>query len=65
MAHHGRHAVHRRCGTPRPGAARIADLTEEKLASHLFDSCSATKIMPLSDDLIVYPNHGPAAPAAR
>ncbi|MCH8546922.1 MAG: MBL fold metallo-hydrolase, partial [Cryomorphaceae bacterium] len=35
----------------------IEDLTEEKLASHLFDSLR-NKIMPLSDDLIVYPNHG-------
>jgi hydroxyacylglutathione hydrolase len=43
----------------RPDLAQhvIADLTEEKLASHLFDSLR-NKIMPLSDDLIVYPNHG-------
>lgn len=43
----------------RPDLAQhvIADLTEEKLASHLFDSLR-TKIMPLSDELIVYPNHG-------
>lgn len=34
-----------------------ADLTQEKLASHLFDSLR-NKIMPLSDDLIVYPSHG-------
>ena len=32
-------------------------LTEEKLAGHLYDSLR-NKIMPLSDDLIVYPNHG-------
>jgi hydroxyacylglutathione hydrolase len=43
----------------RPDLAQhvIADLTEEKLANHLFDSLR-NKIMPLSDDLIVYPNHG-------
>ncbi|MEO6305458.1 MAG: rhodanese-like domain-containing protein, partial [Bacteroidia bacterium] len=43
----------------RPDLAQhvIADLTEEKLAGHLFDSLRS-KIMPLSDDLIVYPNHG-------
>jgi glyoxylase-like metal-dependent hydrolase (beta-lactamase superfamily II) len=43
----------------RPDLAQhvIAELTQEKLASHLFDSLR-NKIMPLSDDLIVYPNHG-------
>lgn len=43
----------------RPDLAQhvIADLTEEKLAGYLFDSLR-TKIMPLSDALIVYPNHG-------
>ncbi len=43
----------------RPDLAQhvIADLTEEKLAGHLFDSLR-NKIMPLSDELIVYPNHG-------
>jgi len=43
----------------RPDLAQhvIADLTEEKLAGYLFDSLR-TKIMPLSDELIVYPNHG-------
>ncbi|MEN9303945.1 MAG: hypothetical protein RL264_2374 [Bacteroidota bacterium] len=43
----------------RPDLAQhvIADLTQEKLASYLFDSLR-NKIMPLSDDLIVYPNHG-------
>ncbi len=43
----------------RPDLAQhvIADLTEDKLAGHLFDSLR-NKIMPLSDDLIVYPNHG-------
>jgi hydroxyacylglutathione hydrolase len=43
----------------RPDLAQhvIADLTQDKLASHLFDSLR-NKIMPLSDDLIVYPNHG-------
>jgi glyoxylase-like metal-dependent hydrolase (beta-lactamase superfamily II)/rhodanese-related sulfurtransferase len=43
----------------RPDLAQhvIEDLTEEKLATHLFHSLR-NKIMPLSDDLIVYPNHG-------
>jgi glyoxylase-like metal-dependent hydrolase (beta-lactamase superfamily II)/rhodanese-related sulfurtransferase len=43
----------------RPDLAQhvISDLTEEKLAGHLFDSLR-NKILPLSDDLIVYPNHG-------
>ncbi len=43
----------------RPDLAQhvIEDLTEDKLAGHLFDSLR-NKIMPLSDDLIVYPNHG-------
>lgn len=43
----------------RPDLAQhvIAELTEEKLAAHLYDSLR-NRIMPLSDDLIVYPNHG-------
>ena len=43
----------------RPDLAQhvIADLTQDKLAGHLYDSLR-NKIMPLSDDLIVYPNHG-------
>ncbi len=43
----------------RPDLAQhvIADLTEDKLARMLFHSLR-NKIMPLSDDLIVYPNHG-------
>ena len=43
----------------RPDLAQhvISELTEEKLASHLYDSLR-NKIMPLNDDLIVYPNHG-------
>ena len=34
-----------------------AELTQEKLAEHLYDSLR-NKIMPLSDDIIVYPAHG-------
>ena len=34
-----------------------AELTQEKLASHLYDSLHE-KIMPLADDIIVYPAHG-------
>lgn len=43
----------------RPDLAQhvIEDLTQDKLARHLYNSLRE-KIMPLSDDLIVYPNHG-------
>ena len=43
----------------RPDLAQkvVADLTQDKLAGMLFDSLR-NKIMPLSDDLIVFPNHG-------
>jgi len=43
----------------RPDLAQhvIADLTEEKLAAHLYESLH-NKILPLNDDLIVYPAHG-------
>lgn len=43
----------------RPDLAQkvVADLTQEKLAGHLYDSLHQ-KIMPLSDDIIVYPAHG-------
>lgn len=43
----------------RPDLAQkvAAELTQEKLASHLYDSLH-NKILPLSDDLIVYPAHG-------
>ncbi|PZX48901.1 MBL fold metallo-hydrolase [Algoriphagus chordae] len=43
----------------RPDLAQkvVADLTQEILAGHLYDSLR-NKIMPLADDLIVYPAHG-------
>lgn len=43
----------------RPDLAQhvIEDLTEEKLAAHLYDSLH-NKILPLEDHLMVYPNHG-------
>lgn len=43
----------------RPDLAQkvIAELTQEKLAAHLYDSLR-NKIMPLNDDIIVYPAHG-------
>jgi glyoxylase-like metal-dependent hydrolase (beta-lactamase superfamily II)/rhodanese-related sulfurtransferase len=43
----------------RPDLAQhvISELTQEKLASHLYDSIR-NKIMPLPDALIVYPGHG-------
>ena len=44
-------------GRPDLAQAMTDDLTQEKLASYLFDSLR-NKIMPLADDLIVYPSHG-------
>ena len=43
----------------RPDLAQhvVSELTQEKLAGHLYDSLR-NKIMPLNDKLIVYPNHG-------
>ncbi|RPA70343.1 MBL fold metallo-hydrolase [Cyclobacteriaceae bacterium YHN15] len=43
----------------RPDLAQkvIADLTQEKLAAHLYESLR-NKIMPLADDIVVYPAHG-------
>lgn len=41
----------------RPDLAVKSDLSEEDLASHLYDSLR-NKIMVLSDDIIVYPAHG-------
>lgn len=43
----------------RPDLAQnvVKDLTQDKLAGHLYDSLR-NKIMPLADDLIVYPAHG-------
>ncbi|MEO0899019.1 MAG: MBL fold metallo-hydrolase [Bacteroidota bacterium] len=38
-------------------AQKATHMTQEQLASHLFDSLR-NKIMPLSDDLLVYPAHG-------
>lgn len=44
-------------GRPDLAQALVSDLTQEKLAGYLYDSLRK-KIMPLSDDLIVYPSHG-------
>ena len=43
----------------RPDLAQhvIAELTQEKLAGHLYDSLH-DKLMPLGDDLMIYPAHG-------
>lgn len=43
----------------RPDLAQhvVEDLTQDKLARHLYHSLRE-KIMPLADELIVYPNHG-------
>lgn len=38
-------------------AQKAADMTQEQLAGILFNSLR-TKIMPLADDVIVYPAHG-------
>jgi hydroxyacylglutathione hydrolase len=44
-------------GRPDLAQALVGDLTQEKLAGYLFDSLR-NKIMPLADELIVYPSHG-------
>jgi hydroxyacylglutathione hydrolase len=44
-------------GRPDLAQHAIADMTEEKLAGHLYNSVHH-KIMPLNDDIIVYPSHG-------
>lgn len=44
-------------GRPDLAQAMTEDLTQEKLASYLFDSLR-NKIMPLADELIVFPSHG-------
>lgn len=43
----------------RPDLAQkvVAELTQDKLAGHLYDSLHE-KILPLADDIIVYPAHG-------
>lgn len=41
----------------RPDLAVKTDLTREDLAAHLYDSLY-NKILPLADDVIVYPGHG-------
>lgn len=43
----------------RPDLAQrvFSDLTQDKLAGHMFESLR-NKIMPLSDEIIVYPGHG-------
>ncbi|MBA5629431.1 MBL fold metallo-hydrolase [Moheibacter lacus] len=43
----------------RPDLAQrvFSDLTQDKLAGHMFDSLR-NKIMPLSDEIVVYPGHG-------
>ncbi len=44
-------------GRPDLAQKLVSDLTQEKLASYLFDSLR-NKIMPLANDIIVYPAHG-------
>ena len=50
----------------RPDLAQhvISDLTEEKLANHLYDTLQ-NKILPLADDIIVYPGHGAGSPCGK
>lgn len=44
-------------GRPDLAQEMVSELTQEKLAGYLFDSLR-NKIMPLPDDLTVYPSHG-------
>jgi hydroxyacylglutathione hydrolase len=44
-------------GRPDLAQELVSDLTQEKLASLLFDSLR-NKIMPLNDNLVIYPSHG-------
>ena len=44
-------------GRPDLAQKLVVDLTQDKLAGYLFDSLR-NKIMPLADDIIVYPAHG-------
>jgi hydroxyacylglutathione hydrolase len=44
-------------GRPDLAQEMTSDLTQEKLAGHLYESLR-NKIMPLGDELIVYPSHG-------
>ena len=44
-------------GRPDLAQKMATDLTQEKLAGYLYDSLR-TKIMPLADDITVYPAHG-------
>lgn len=44
-------------GRPDLAQALVGELTQEVLAGHLFDSLR-NKIMPLPDDVTVYPSHG-------
>jgi len=44
-------------GRPDLAQELVGELTQEKLASYLYDSLR-NKIMPLADDLTVYPSHG-------
>ncbi|MBC7418753.1 MAG: MBL fold metallo-hydrolase, partial [Pedobacter sp.] len=44
-------------GRPDLAQSSVKDLTQDKLAGYLFDSLR-NKIMPLNDDIIVYPAHG-------
>ena len=44
-------------GRPDLAQSLVNELTQEKLASYLFDSLR-NKIMPLSNNLIIYPSHG-------
>ena len=50
----------------RPDLAQkvIADLTQDKLASYLFDSLR-NRIMPLAEDVMVYPAHGAGAACGK
>ena len=51
-------------GRPDLAQKLVADLTQDKLARMLYHSLR-NKIMPLADDIIVYPNHGAGSPCGK
>ena len=51
-------------GRPDLAQKLVEDLTQEKLARMLYHSLR-NKIMPLPDDVIIYPNHGAGSPCGK
>lgn len=48
----------------RPDLAQGGEITQEELAGKLYDSLQE-KIMPLADDVVVYPAHGPGSSCGK